>query len=458
MTDNHTLLSERFYRERDSRTADYLGSASPFLVPVSVHVSADACETQSGQLLLATLVNQLARVHRELHFALSTPNAPLLIPTVCGGSSVGEEIHRMARRIDPYGKFEIDDSEFSPSAISIGIGAHCRSDLTWYLGCNRSNAEMALAPCGLGHNLSSDLRGAGLAALLGAAAAIKNALNIETAPITLSAWNFQSGPDADPGPRDLPSIDVGRSLMIGAGAVGTAAVYWLMQWGNSSIWTIVDHDTIKVHNTNRSLLFSPDDAGWPDKDPRSKVACLSEYLNDAVPVDAWFDEAPEMRQTFDTVLVLANERNVRTLVSSRNDPIQLQATTGRSWLSQLHRHIAGRDDCIRCRMDDIRTPQFLCSEAATATTARPDSPDAALPFLSAASGLMLVSALQQLQLGDFGKEKTNVWNWDFRSALRIGSSAYYECRDDCSTALPLEARQAICGRTCWANARWLATE
>lgn len=458
MTDNHISQSEHFYRERDFRTTDYLGGASPFLVPISVHASADACETQSGQLLLGTLVNQLARVHRELYFALSAPDASLLIPAVCGGSNLGDEIHRMTRRIDPYGKFEIDGSEFSPSAISVGIGAHCRPDLTWYLGCNRSNAELATAPCGLGYNASSDLRGAGLAALLGAAAAIKNALNIQTVATTLSAWNFQSGPDADAGPRDLPRIDVGRGLMIGAGAVGTGAIYWLMQWGNSSTWTIVDHDTVKVHNTNRSLLFFPDDAGWPDKDPRSKVACLRQYLNDAIPIDAWFHEAPEMRQTFDTVLVLANEHNVRTLVSSRNDPIQLQATTGRSWLSQLHRHIGGRDDCIQCRMDDIRTPQFPCSEVATATTARPNSPDAALPFLSAASGLMLASVLQRLQLGDFGKDRTNVWSWDFRNALRMDSSAYYQCRNGCSTTLPLEARQVISGKTCWANARWLVAE
>jgi len=248
--------------------------------------------------------------------------------------------------------------------------------------------------------------------------------------------------------------------MIGAGAVGSAVVYWLMQWCNLSSWTIVDHDTVKVHNTNRALLFFPEDAGWPNKDPHSKVACLSQYFSDADPIDAWYDEAAAMREhTFDTVLVLANERDARTRASFRNDPVQLQATTGRSWLSQLHRHIAGRDDCIRCRMADIRTPQFGCSEATMATAARPDNPDAALPFLSAASGLMLVSALQHLQLGEFGRDRSNVWNWDFRSIRRMGSPpGYYECRDGCSTTLPLEARQTIAAKTRWAGAPWMAAE
>ena len=107
---------------------------------------------------------------------------------------------------------------------------------------------------------------------------------------------------------------------------------------------------------------------------------------------------------FDTVLVLANERDVTTIVSSRNDPIQLQATTGRSWLSQLHRHVSGLDDCLRCRMEDIRAPQLDCAQAPTASDSQPKMSDAALPFLSAASGLMLVSALQRLQHGDLGVE------------------------------------------------------
>ena len=136
----------------------------------------------------------------------------------------------------------------------------------------------------------------------------------------------------------------------------------------------------------------------------AEVACLSSYVTSAVAVDAWYDEAPESKRIFDTVLVLANERDVRSIVSARNDPIQLQATTGQSWLSQLHRHISGRDDCVRCRTADIRTPQLACSAASTATDEQPERPDAALPFLSAASGLMLVSALQHLQHGHIGKD------------------------------------------------------
>ena len=455
-TDDFVSERERFYLERDSRTSEYLENDSPANAPVSIHISADACETQSGQLLLLALVNQLARLHRELRFVLASPDTALLTPTLCDASTLGVEVCKLANRIDPYGNFKLDTERTPPDHTSIGVGAYCRRDLTWYLGFDRSNAKIHTEPCGAGNNTSADLRGAGLAATLGAAAATKAALKFETVPTILSAWNFGSGADADPGPAEVPPIDIGRGLMIGAGAVAAAAVYWLMQWGNSSSWTIMDHDRVALHNTNRGLLFFPEDAGWPKAPPLSKVACLSPYLENAVAVDSWYDQAPEARQTFDTVLVLANERDVRTIASSRNDPLQLQATTGRSWLSQLHRHISGRDDCIRCRMEDIRAPQLACGRAPTASADQPGRPDAALPFLSAASGLMLVSALQRLQHGVFGEDEKNVWNWDFRNTLRMNRAAHCACRNDCATVLSPKAHRKIAKLTRWANASWIA--
>ena len=379
----------------------------------------------------------------------------LLTPTLCGASTLGDEVCRLARRINPFGKFELTTEGPSPCPISIGVGTECRRDLMWYLGFERSNGKLDTKPCRAGNNEPADLRGAGVAATLGAAAATKAALSLDTVPATLSAWNFRSGPEADPGPSELPPIDVGRGLMIGAGAVAAAAVYWLVQWGNRSSWTIMDRDRVALHNTNRALLFFPEDAGWPHASPSSKVACLSSYLENTISVDAWYDQASESKKSFDVVLVLANERDVRSIVSWRNDPIQLQATTGQSWLSQLHRHIAGLDDCVRCRTADIRAPQLACSAAPTATETSPERPDAALPFLSAASGLMLVSALQHLQQGDIGASERNIWSWDFRNTRRMARAARCSCRDDCSTRLSMEARRKIAATTRWADATWI---
>ena len=244
--------------------------------------------------------------------------------------------------------------------------------------------------------------------------------------------------------------------MIGAGAVGAGVVYWLMHWGQHSPWAIVDGDHVELHNTNRCVLFFPDDAGWLGGGARFKSACLAEYLPAVRHIEKWYDEAPETGGEFDTVLVLANERDVRTQVSHRNDPVQFQATTSRNWVAQLHRHIAGVDDCIRCRMLDIRTPNMECSEGATATVEKPQRPDAALPFLSLASGLMLVSKLQHLQLGEFGLSRVNRWDWDFKSTHQMDVSGIRQCRDNCTMGLSVEARRHIAAATCWQDRSGLA--
>ena len=445
----------RFYEERDRRTIDFVQGDYLRDVCVSVHAGHDVCSTQPGQLLLVTLANLLARVHRCVRFSLTLADAPLLTKAICDGSSLGSEIQTTTDRIDPFGSFDVTGRRSTPADVSLGVGADVRPDLGWYVGFDRSNAVLGERPSPARTHGTGDLRGAGLAAVLGAATATKVALDLPVTARRLSAWNLASGECADPGPNHIPEIDVGRGLIVGAGAVGSSAVYWLRQWGNLSHWTVVDDDVVKLHNTNRSLLFFPTDAGWPDQEQLPKVQRLCHYLSNAIPVKAWYDGADVDSNQFDTVLVLANERDVRTLVSWRNDPIQLQATTARSWGSQLHRHIAGRDDCVRCRMADFKEPRFECSEVDTATTEQQGRGDAALPCLSAASGLMLISALQRLQLGEFGKNRINNWWWDFRTTRKMHFSGYRECRRGCITTLPVERRLKLAKATCWADAPWL---
>ena len=445
----------RFYRERDARTIDYLESDWAVDAAVSVEAGDDACSTPAGQLVLLTLVNQLMRFHRIVRVSISDPDAAMLVSGVCGGTSLGHEMVKLASRIDPYGQFRVDTQAGGISDVSIGVGGACRKGLSWYLGIDRCTAELATSPLSLGYRTGADLRGAGAAAILGAAAAMKTVLGLRAVPRRLSVWNLQEGDLADAGPPELPSVDVGRTLMIGAGAVGAGVVYWLMHWGQHSPWAIVDGDHVELHNTNRCVLFFPDDAGWLGGGARFKSACLAEYLPAVRHIEKWYDEAPETGGEFDTVLVLANERDVRTQVSHRNDPVQFQATTSRNWVAQLHRHIAGVDDCIRCRMLDIRTPNMECSEGATATVEKPQRPDAALPFLSLASGLMLVSKLQHLQLGEFGLSRVNRWDWDFKSTHQMDVSGIRQCRDNCTMGLSVEARRHIAAATCWQDRDWL---
>ena len=446
---------ERFYQERDARTVDYLDSPWPVDRVISIEAGEDTCSTRAGQLALLTLINQIARFFRNVRVTASDPDTPILVPSVCHGENLGNEVFRLAHRIDPYGHFRIDRKPAVDADISIGIGQACRNSLDWYVGFHRCAADLSKVPVSLGHGTTSDLRGAGVAALLGASAAIKTLLGMAVVPRRLSTWNFQEGEEADPGPNDLLIVDVGRTLMVGAGAVGSSVVYWLMQWGKHGSWTIIDPDPIELHNTNRCILFFPDNAGWPDGNAERKSKCLAQYISDVRYIDKWDDDAPETSEDFDTVLVLANERNVRTRMSHRNDPIQFQATTSRTWLAQLHRHIVGIDGCVHCRMEDVQAPILKCSEGATATDDQPKRPDAALPFLSLASGLMLVSALQRLQTGILGDSRLNTWGWDFKSTHQMADCGISPCRDSCSIVLSPEACREISRFTRWHEQNWL---
>ena len=322
MTTAPNTERDRFYQLRDARTVAYLErNGPPVLAPVAVHADDDACATQAGQLALLTLVNQLMRFHRVVRVFTSNPDVALLTPSVRGGVTLRDELVSLAASIDPYSQFDIHTRLATyPAAVSIGLGENCRADLDWYLGCERSVGELGNSPSSLGHGSSSDLRGAGVAAVLGASAIMQGVLGMPVVPRKLSAWNFEEGDAADPGPAALPAVDVGRTLMVGAGAVATSVVYWLMQWGNCGPWTVVDADRVALHNTNRCVLFFPADAGWINGPVRSKARCLEQYLSDVRAIDKWYDEAVEAHpDIFDTVLVLANERDVRTLVSHRND-------------------------------------------------------------------------------------------------------------------------------------------
>ncbi len=453
---NAATEAQRFYEQRDRRTRDYLAADFPGRIPVSVHVDAQGCTTQAGQLLTLTLANLLARAHQRVSFSLAVTDAPLTTPSLCAADTLGDELSRLLVRIDPYGQFAVTGRGVAAAGICIGVGPEARRDLRWYLGLERSIGELANRPLALGQGESADLRGAGLAAILGAAAVFKEALAIKTRPVRMSAWNFVAGAEADAGPAELPPIDVGRGLMIGAGAVAAGVSFWLMQWGNVSPWTVVDRDIVKLHNTNRGLLFFPADAGWPDGEAQGKVSSLCEYLPQSTPIAQWYDQAGLDEEIFDTVLVLANERHVRTIAAHRNDPVQLHATTGRSWLSQAHRHLLARDDCVRCRMADVVTPRFGCSEGDIPIVEQEQQSDAALPFLSAASGLMLAGLLQRLQLGCIDEHACNTWRWDFRAESDLASMGRHRCRSDCSTLLPAQARRAISVQTRWADEAWLS--
>lgn len=443
--------AEDYYRLRDQRSVEYLGRAIGDLVEVYIAIDALSAQNEAGQLALLALANQVSRTSRRITFSVPDPDVRITARTPFRGATLGEVLLSTVRAVDPFGEFLLG-ARPAGTCVSIGLGAGVEPELTWYLGADNAIAHLSRRPVDFGGTRGT-LRGAGLASCLGASAVLREQLGRPVTSRRLSAWNYAEGDGAAEGPSTLDPVDVGRVLMVGAGAVGAAAAFWLNAFGvNGTGWVVADGDFVELHNTNRGLLFTAQHAGWPNDIASTKARIVAGVIDGATPCEKWFHECPGIDGwQFDVLLALANDYDARERLSSIPFAVSFQATTGENWLSQLHRHILGRDGCIWCRTGEIKTTRFSCSTTKIEEVDGTKS-DAALPFLSASSGLMLTTALQRLAVGSLSDELPNCWSWDFASPHRMSATpAARPCKDPCPFAIAPRTRQRLVAGTRWAG-------
>jgi hypothetical protein len=427
-----------FYQGRDLRTREVVQKADEvFRRPVALRVGADAASNRAGQIAALAIVNMLARVHRTIH--IDAPAAPLLARPLVDGPDLAAVLLRTASAIDPCGRFTL---EAAPLGVpSIGLGARAPLGCTLYAGADASCGVIDANPV----PISGDaLLGAALCSCLACAALFRIVMLDQTGPVArkvVSAWNVGEDGDAAPGLTDLPVLDVGEVWMVGAGAVGAAVGYWLREFGVRGRWMVVDADVVKLHNTNRGLLFVPAHAGWGGAQVVRKARLVASAFGGEA-VEQWLDTWAATDQTRpDLVLPLANERGARHAVAALGFEVVLHATTSRLGTAQLHRHVAGLDDCIACRMHGTETVAMGCSAAPVLVGQSPV--DAALPFISAGAGLLLVAALHQLQRSELLSAATNQRSLDLLSPYRVTQGLERRCHYRCASTIDTRARAAL---------------
>lgn len=439
---------ERFYWERDCRSREYGVRDAAFDRPVAVVIGEDAAETERGQLLLLSLVHMITRMHRRV--ALVVPRSPLIARRALGpvqtsaSANLEEAAMAVAMAVDPF--IRVEHGISSDMKAALGIGTLPEGMVPWYVGSQTNCAVVSPNPVEPDPTTGFAL-GSCLAACLGAWLLFRQVMGWPVQPQTISAWNLRQGEQAEAGPEMLEPLDVGRVLMIGAGAVGSCLAYWLQQSGVRGPWLVADRDDVKLHNTNRSLAFLPVDAGWPIECARAKAPAAASLFGAQSRV-AWYGELQSDDRDADLVLCLANEGGVRSQISQRGGPVLLHATTSRRFESQLHRHIPNRDDCIACRMPSSDAEANLqCSTIPVQNGGR--GSDAAISFLSATSGLMLLSALYRLASGTLEGENCNWWRLVYGSEVPHVRVAKCKCSVDCP-GIPLPGAR----RTIHAGQRW----
>lgn len=415
--------------------------------PVAVHVGEDAAATRAGQVTVLALVNMLARMYRRL--VLIIPDSPLLARSLTSASNLLTACVSTAEAIDPFIDLELGARRRS-SMPGVGIGLAVATGLDYYLGADRLTATLATDPVKIA-NCHSTVLGGGLAACLGASALFRVGHGHRATPRHLSLWNFSEGDQAPPGPEQVEPVDVGDVLVVGAGAVSSALCYWLAELGVTGRWVVADGDLAELHNLNRTIGLVAADAGWPDTTPANK-AVVAARLSGAEPFPGWYHEWLETHSDArpDLVLPLANDYGVRHAIGQRGAKLVLHATTSNNWTAELHRHIAGRDDCIDCRIPEELQARFACS-IGSAQPGRKASSDAALPFLSGAAGLLLAAGLVRLQLGTLERGSHNHWRLLLELEHRTWQRSFHRCQQGCAQVLAEPIRRAVNAGTRWAE-------
>ena len=439
-------MRDEFYDIRDKRSREYGVVDKLSEAPVRVVVGDDAAECPRGQILFLSLVNLLSRFHRRL--ALIVPRKKLVVRKALGrvSGSGNLDLHDAAVAIaqanDPF--ISLDDRSESNHAIGIGLAS--KADAPWFVSTNDNIVQLANDPSPIDRADGFSL-GPCLGACIASWSLFQQVSGGTIKPQRISAWNLRDEEDAIAGPSSLGPLDVGRVLMLGAGGVGSCLAFWLSLVGVKGSWLVVDGDSAKLHNANRSLGITAVDAGWPTGKGEEKARLAAELLG-VQHRTCWHDALSEDDYKVDLVLPLANERGVRTRVAMLGMPILLHATTSRNFEAQLHRHIPERDDCIICRLPKKDDPSaFKCAEVTI--KGEEGSSDASLAFLSGAAGVMLASALYRLASGEIAKEEHNWFRLAFRSVHRLAYRGNFACKMDCQ-GIPRSVRRITQESSRWA--------
>lgn len=431
-----------FYAERDRRTIQYGGVSDALDRPVHIVVSPGVANTRSGQIAALALVNLVARVHRHLH--LEIPPAPLVARSLLPATDLHTAVVDTALAINPV----LDLTTTGPRTecahgIIVGIGRSA-SDPHLHLGWSGGRGALSTTPLTDESMGGESVFGASTAAVLAAAALFRLSHQLPVRPARLNPIDLSVGDAASVRDHTTP-LDVGTVLVVGAGAVTSSLLYWARELGIIGSWDVVDADYAELHNTNRCMTMTAADAGWPLGIPSIAPAAKADVAARAVNAkghlewyDQWISRNSDSRH--DLVLPLANGRGVRTLVAHRCEPVLLHATTSSNWTAELHRHRPDRDDCPACRLPDTEQPRLVCSTGPV-DPATIGSRDAALPFLSAAAGLLLASAITDIPRTAAFHDRINHWQLDLTLNTRLLSRREHPAKDGCQHIQQPEVRR-----------------
>lgn len=199
------------------------------------------------------------------------------------------------------------------------------------------------------------------------------------------------------------NMDMGRTLLAGVGAIGSALVYLLDFITLSGEIAFLDRDRVETSNLNRSPLFNVRHATESWEKTRVATDYLKRHNVKLREINGtWQEHAAQIAsESFDQWISLTNEDGAWATVPYLLPPVVLHGTTTSGWGFGAGRHIPRREDCTLCRMPrpEIKF-RAVCAqgEISNSDAIAQIVPTASLPFLSAASAALLLAEVIKLSV------------------------------------------------------------
>lgn len=468
--------ADNFYRERDNRTALEIKNLEFYAVqPIEIWLDPLHSDSPALQEIMLLICNLTARWARNIVVRFSADTALTANLRRDGFELLTERILYEMKTADPFSDFSVLDYDAQNDRKTLRIFIGSWSDISavepvitpedyfidasgWSVFGKRGSSF------GLYVQENTSVPTTALSAALGAADLFKRAVGHtrdEWMPDNF-VWNVWEQKFSDdefavyaarkrknikyPIMRDL---DLGRTLLAGVGAIGSALVYLIDFMNLTGEMVFLDRDRVETSNLNRSPLFNilHELGNW------EKIRIGADYLNRhnikiSERLGTWQEYAAQIaREPFDQWISLTNEDGAWAIVPFLLPPVILHGTTTSGWGFGAGRHLPRREDCTLCRMPRPETKfRGLCAqgeipnnEVATKSVA---TASASLPFLSAASAALLLAEIIKLgvsvnnsQLAREISESGNEISADLRFGLftvmhlkRLSNKTCHGCR------------------------------
>jgi molybdopterin/thiamine biosynthesis adenylyltransferase len=387
-----------WYRKRNDRSLRYADRVLPTDRPIVLRMGPAAAARYDGQVAAIVAANLLARMTPAVAF--DVPDAEIQPPLPWAGTTLRKHLTTTSFAADPSGLFEMREPRDGDYVLS--LGRHHSAATVHGSGWN---AFVGPGASPLPDSDRVNPIGPALAVIIAVARLFALQMEAMDGPHLVNAFNWQSSiiPEGE-APPFHPALDLGTIWAVGLGSVGTAVLYFLTLLTNRLSAALFDMDFVKIHNLDRSPIFTASDAEnrvWKVDATQSYLRSVGvrRTMKEQKALDEsslWFDREAG---TPDLLISAANERNVRYIIEQSAPPLQIYGTTGANWEASVIRHIPLVDACSCCLFPP-GAPQSAtaCATETAFQSATGETIDASLPFLSFAVGLMSAAEVLKADL------------------------------------------------------------